>query len=165
MVDFSDDPLAQLVHGTLYRFADWPNDEVPDSGAGVYTVWDEAGSLVYAGMAGRELRTDSHPLASEDRKRRRGVSGRLHAHASGRRSGDQFCAYVFDRLVLPGLTPEEISAAAAGSLSLDALVRDYVRDHLSYRFVLSGDGTTALAIERAMRRGGLWGSKPLLNPL
>jgi len=35
---------------------------------------------------------------------------RLRSHASGRRSGDQFCIYVADRFVLPTLSQEDIMA-------------------------------------------------------
>ena len=31
--------LAELRDGPLYRFADWPNPEVPNRRIGVYTVW------------------------------------------------------------------------------------------------------------------------------
>jgi hypothetical protein len=43
-----------------------------------------------------------------------GIYTRLLSHASGRRSGDQFCVYVADRLVLPTLSPENIAAIASG---------------------------------------------------
>jgi hypothetical protein len=39
---------------------------------------------------------------------------RLASHASGRRSGDQFCVYVADRLVMPELTSDGLEAIAAG---------------------------------------------------
>jgi hypothetical protein len=57
----------------------------------------------------------------------------LNSHASGRRSGDQFCIYVFDRLVLPSLTRQQIQDAASVRLSLDALVRTFIRESLAYR--------------------------------
>ncbi len=38
----------------LYRFADWPNPEVPNGRIGVYTVW-RGDQLIYVGMAGRAL--------------------------------------------------------------------------------------------------------------
>jgi hypothetical protein len=50
----SDDLLAALGSGPAYRFADWPNPEVPNWRAGVYTVWD-GDVLIYVGMAGRGL--------------------------------------------------------------------------------------------------------------
>jgi hypothetical protein len=84
--------LNALEHGQLHWFAEWPAAAVPRSGALVYTVWDRSGQLVYVGMAGRGETTAA---------RGPGPFGRLNSHASGRRSGDQFCVYVCDRLVLP----------------------------------------------------------------
>jgi hypothetical protein len=43
--------LAELRDGPLYRFADWPNPEVPNGRIGVYTVWG-GGELIYVGMGG-----------------------------------------------------------------------------------------------------------------
>ena len=45
------------------------------------------------------------------------MGGRLKSHASGRRSGDQFCIYICDRFVVPTLTGEELAALAAGDRS------------------------------------------------
>ena len=50
---------------------------------------------------------------------------RLQSHASGRRSGDEFCLYVADRLVLPSLSQEDITAIASGRHQMDAFVRLY----------------------------------------
>src|SRR4051812_24421772 len=47
-----DDTLInQLQDGPLHRFADHARltDVIPSSGAGVYTIWDDAGGLVYTG--------------------------------------------------------------------------------------------------------------------
>ena len=35
----ADPALARLQEGPLFRFADWPNDQVPQRAAGVYTIW------------------------------------------------------------------------------------------------------------------------------
>src|SRR5205823_546863 len=82
--------LDQLEHGPLYRFADYATltTVIPSSGAGVYTIWDDHGALIYAGIAGR------NPNGT-------GLASRLRSHASGRRSGDQFCVYVADHLRAP----------------------------------------------------------------
>jgi len=146
-----------------YRFANWPNPEVPNWCASVYTVWD-GDVLIYVGMAGRGLLAGSYEaekaLASG---KARGLRDRLNSHASGRRSGDQFCVYVFDRLVLPTLTQADTTAVAQGQLSLDARTRQYIRDHLSYRLVVTEDGKAALSLERQVQQGAL-GERPLLNP-
>ncbi len=34
-------PVNELAAGPLFRFADWPNEQVPRRAAGVYTVWRE----------------------------------------------------------------------------------------------------------------------------
>lgn len=65
-----------LVEGPVYLSRDWPNPAVPKVAAGVYTIW-QGSELIYAGLYSR-----------------------LSSHWAGRRSGDQFCVYVADRLVL-----------------------------------------------------------------
>ena len=94
-----------------------------------------------------------------------GLRSRLASHASGRRSGDQFCIYVFDRLVLPALSLQQIQDAARGQLSLDGLTRQLIRQSLSYRFTVVSDAVTARAVEREIQREGLANGPPLLNPL
>ena len=46
----------------------------------------------------------------------------------------------------------------------DALVREYIHEHMSYRFVEVRDGATALSLEAAIRSGALTAGKPRLNP-
>ena len=113
--------FERLEHGPLHWFREWPNADVPAFGAGVYTVWDDASTLVYVGMSGRTINIDTQP-----RTKPYGLYTRLASHAAGRRSGDQFCVYVADRLVLPMLTPEQIRLIGAGALQFDALVRSYI---------------------------------------
>jgi hypothetical protein len=162
--DAMSDLLTALASGPLYRFADWPNTAIPNWRAGVYTVWDGQ-TLIYVGMAGRGMPVDVHETAAaRSTTKPRGLLDRLASHASGRRSGDQFNVYVFDRLVLPDLTRDEISAAAAGELSLDAVTRRYIHRHLGYRYVVTADGKAALALERDVQRGAIAGQRPLLNP-
>ena len=31
--------MSGLLTGPVFRFADWPNDQVPRRAAGVYTIW------------------------------------------------------------------------------------------------------------------------------
>ena len=145
--------LDQLRSGQLHWFKDWPNAEASSARAGVYTVWDTEGRLVYVGMWGRGIALNAPPK----------LSTRLASHAAGRRSGDQFCMYVADRLVLPSLTAEQIADIGCGRLQLDALVRGYIRDRLAYRFISAEDGKQAYEVENAIKRGAL-GERPLLNP-
>ena len=155
--------LAELRNGPLYRFADWPNSAVPNGRIGAYTVWRD-NQLIYVGMAGRALGrgADSSGPASA---KPAGLRSRLASHASGRRSGDQFCVYVFDRLVLPTLSRQQVQDAARGQLSLDGLTRQLIRQSLGYRFTLLSDAATARAVERQIQREGLHSELPLLNPL
>ena len=92
-----------------------------------------------------------------------GPFGRLASHASGRRSEDQFCIYICDRLVLPG-PHNRFSEIAAGQLSLDILTREFIRAELGFRFITVADGSIALATERRIQRGALGCGKPILNP-
>ena len=155
--------LAELRDGPLYRFADWPNPAVPNGRIGVYAVWHDD-QLVYVGMAGRAIGpevADSEAASG----RLTGIRSRLASHASGRRSGDQFCVYVFDRLILATLSREQIDGAARGQLSLDGLTRQLIRHSLSYRFAFLQDAATTRAVEKQIQREGLVGEPPLFNPL
>ena len=98
--------LAALATGPFYLFKDWPVAEVPRVGSAVYTIWDVDGPLVYVGMSGRSAKATGN-----------GPWGRLNSHASGRSSGDQFCIYVCDRLILGGLH-NRLHDVAAAALSL-----------------------------------------------
>jgi hypothetical protein len=155
--------LAELRNGPLYRFADWPNQAVPNGRIGAYTLW-RGDQLVYVGMAGRAIGVGTRDTSEPAVGKLTGLRSRLNSHASGRRSGDQFCVYVFDRLVLPTLSREQIDDAAHGRLSLDGLTRKLIRDSLSYRFAPLTDAAAAREVERQIQREGLAGQLPLLNP-
>jgi len=151
-------PEQELAAGTLYWFRDWPNEAVPRFGAGVYTIWHDDGRFIYVGMSGRGITSYSEP-----RKSPHGLYTRLKSHAAGRRSGDQFCVYVADRLVLPSLAPRDIEDVVAGRHQMDAHIRAYIHKHLGYRFVMLPDGKGALALEASIKNGALPPGKPLLN--
>ncbi len=156
--------LEVLDSGTRYSFADWPNPDLPRVAAGVYTVWLDR-QLLYAGMAGQGLTAEQVALRRNEGASVRGLFDRLRSHRTGRRGGDQFCLYVFDRFVLPVLTADEIARVRIGRLSLDTRTGEFIRQHLSYRFVEVPDGATALTLEREVRRGALAAGPPFLNPL
>jgi hypothetical protein len=158
-VSLSDELIEQLGQGVAHSFSDWPNPDVPTFGAGAYTIWHRDGRFIYVGMSGRGISADT-----PRRNTPQGLYTRLQSHASGRRSGDQFCVYVADRLVLPTLTQEDITAVAAGRHQMDALVRRYIHENLSYRFVVVLDGAAAFAIEAAIKSGNWAHGRPLLNP-
>ncbi len=89
---------------------------------------------------------------------------RLASHASGRLSGDQFCVYVANRLVIPTIKAEQIPDFASGSLRLDSLTRAYIHQRFEYQYVVLASSSEAYELERQCRRGEFFGTKPLLNP-
>ena len=113
--------LSVLETESTYLFSDWPHESVPRIAAGVYTIWEDT-NLIYVGMAGRGL-TAEHIAAPDEPRKAKGLWSRLNSHASGRRSGDQFCVYVCDRFVVPRLLPNQQAEIGAGDLSLDKLTR------------------------------------------
>jgi hypothetical protein len=157
--EITDLRVNALAHGPFRWFRDWPDASVPYFAAGIYTIWDAEGRFIYVGMSGRSIKAG---MAIPNRPH--GLVTRLHSHAQGRRSGDQFCVYVADRLVLSTLTAEDFASVASGRHSLDAYVRRYIHQHLGYRFSVCGDGAEAAAIQRQIKRGEWPMGKPLLNP-
>jgi hypothetical protein len=111
-------------------------------------------------MSGRNIMADTAP-----RNKPHGIYTRLHSHFSGRRSGDQFCVYVADRLVLENLTAEDIGSISSGRHQMDARVRKYIHCYLGYRFVILPGGKAAFDIERLIKCGEWGHGKPLLNPV
>jgi hypothetical protein len=154
-IEFAND----LSSGPAYSFADWPNLAVSTFGAGVYTIWHNDGRFIYVGMSGRGITAETIR-----RNAPQGLYTRLKSHASGRRSGDQFCVYVADRLVLPNLTQKEIADIASGRHQMDAFVRRYIHENFSYRFVMLPDAAAAYVIETAIKSGEWEHGRPLLNP-
>jgi hypothetical protein len=142
-----------------HRFSDWPNSDLPAVAAGVYVVW-EGDALVYAGMSGREFEK-----AVAAAKLKFGLITRLASHASGRLSGDQFCVYVANRLVIPSISSEMLPKFASGELTLDGLTRAYIHERLEYQFAVVESSRQAYELERECRSGARFGVKPLLNPL
>ena len=154
--------VRELQETTAMKFADWPDGGVPRRAAGVYTIWRQE-SLLYAGMSGRGAQAEDFTAGSNGKAV--GLWTRLNSHASGRRSGDQFNVYVCDRFIVPPLTPDQQQALASGHLFLDRLTRDFIRQNLTYRYLVCRDGTEALKIERQVRTGQLPAGRPYLNPL
>ena len=141
-----------------FKFADWPNRAVPNRTPGVYLVWENE-TFVYAGMSGRGF--DPEVAAT---RQRYGLVTRLASHAAGRLSGDQFCVYVANRLVIPSLTPEDLQRFAHGELTLDRLTRQYIHTRFEYQFCVCATGEEAFRLENALLQGEMLGVKPLLNP-
>ncbi len=127
-----------------HRFSDWPNGDIPAVAAGVYAIW-ESETLIYCGMSGREVEKAGD-------KSRYGLVTRLHSHASGRLSGDQFCVYVANRLVIPLLRPEQLAQFASGELNLDRLTKAYVHERLEYQYaIVASSGEHSLLKDGATR--------------
>jgi len=154
--------LHWLTTTPRYAFRGWPNPVVPRVAAGVYAIW-QRDRFLYVGMSGRSLSAAALEEAKTKGKNK-GLYTRLNSHASGRRSGDQFCIYVCDRLVLPTLSATELTAIAGGQLSLDALTKTFIATHLDYRFVETHDGAAALAMETRIKSGASDIGRPWLNP-
>jgi hypothetical protein len=150
--------LTTLAAGTLYRFSDWPNPDVPLIAYGAYTVWLPDGRLLYAGMSGRS------PFDPASAAARKGLWTRFNAHASGDRGSDRFCMCVCDRFIVPKLSSDELQAVGDGVLSLNVRTKQYVRECLSYRFVTTVDSASAFRVERLVQAGALDAGKPILNP-
>ena len=94
---------------------------------------------------------------------RRSPVSRMISHASGLRSGDQFCVYVHDFFVIPELIKSGSYEPSKGVL--DKLTKDYVRDNLFYRFVsFTADNSDEIvrSLETKIKTGAL-GSRPFLN--
>jgi hypothetical protein len=71
--------------------------------------------------------------------------------------------YVADRLVLPALPQEDIAAIASRRHQMDAFVRRYIHENLSYRFVMLPDGAAAYAVETMIKNGKWAHGRPFLN--
>ncbi len=141
-----------------HKFSAWPNPDLPAVAAGVYAVW-ESDTLIYCGMSGREFEK-----AVSAAKPKFGLITRLASHASGRLSGDQFCVYVANRLVIPSIKPEQLHLFASGDINLDRLTKTYIHERLEYQFAFVSSSAQAYELERLCRNGSVFGVKPLLNP-
>ncbi|WP_146256086.1 hypothetical protein [Aestuariivirga litoralis] len=145
-----------LVTGDVHWFADWPCGDVPRSGSIVYSIWNRSLEFIYVGMSGRG------PTVGGGQKK--GPWGRINSHASGKRSGDQFCVYVHDFLVIHSLH-NRLEEVKMRTLSLDQATRSYIRENFGFRWMAAASGTEALRIERLIQRGKSPLGLPLLNPL
>jgi hypothetical protein len=119
----------ELKQQPVHRFADWPNKEVPKGKPGVYLIY-QGNDLKYVGMASANL------------------YGLLNQHARGKRSGDQLCVYVGDRLVMSKLSIDQMKGVFSGEYSLDDAIKEFVRSQLSYRYLVVADDPTARALEK-----------------
>jgi hypothetical protein len=87
----------------------------------------------------------------------------MQSHASGRRSGDQFCIYIHDIFVIPGLINTGEYESERGWL--DKVTQKYIHDNLRYRFVsfLSDDSDEIVRkLENKIKKGDM-GFTPKIN--
>ena len=155
--------LVDLEFGTAFRFADWPNRDVPMQANGVYTIW-ESDRLVYVGMAGKGVAVAELNDAGQPVKLARGLYGRLNTHASGTRIGDPFATCACDRFVVPALSRKQLTLLAAGQVDLDELTKAHIRRCYEYRYITTTTGWEATRIADQVRRGRLNAGPPLLHP-
>jgi|MEHZ01.5.fsa_nt_MEHZ011402210.1_2 hypothetical protein len=106
----------------LISFGDDPRKHVPNNGSIIYSVWDKDEHFLYIGISGLQKSLE-----------KRSPLSRMISHSSGLRSGDQFCIYIHDFYVIPDIVKQGLYQPSKGAL--DKLTRDYIRTHLSYRFV------------------------------
>jgi len=158
MTSTISDPLEPLESGVVHAFADWSAVDPPVSAVarGVYAIW-MGEALLYIGVAGLGPWPDKKP------KDLWGLARRLDAHAQGRRCRDQLTCIVADRFVLPSLSDDVRAAIAAGEESFDRLIRTWVAEHLTFRFIEVETTAVAQDLEHRARRGEMSVGQPLLN--
>jgi hypothetical protein len=149
--------INRLFSGPIHWFKDWPCGDVPQYGAIVYTIWNRNNDFIYVGMSGRGIKEGDTSIRTS-----KGPWGRLNSHAGGRRSGDQFCVYVCDRLLLRRIG-NRIPEISDGELSMDKLNREFIRADLGFRWLVSPSGNAALDLERKIQRGEYLPGHPILN--
>jgi hypothetical protein len=151
--------LDALENGELHYFRDNAYKKAPKICAGVYTIWRDR-ELIYVGMSGRSMNAEIIENHRNNNSKAKGLTKRLKSHTEGRRSGDQFCVYVGDRLVLPTLTKTDIEQIADGKLSFDKLIKDYIHANLTFRFVETENDKIAYKLENAIKSGALKSGNP-----
>src|SRR5687768_10811769 len=128
--------LVNSLHNSiLYPFNIPPSRHIPAISPGVYTVYDSEGKFLYVGMAGADLNEEKIAILNQIRGRKSGLCDRLTSHSRGYRSGDKFNIYICDLYVLKTLSSEQIRAVSEMQLSLDAIIGEYIRNNLFYRFI------------------------------
>ena len=153
----TEEIIKSLTSGTLHHFCDGLHETLPIASPGVYTIW-RGTQFIYVGIAGRRLDLTINHIKTK------GLKDRLDSHWRGRRSGDQFAVYVFDRFIIPILTDEQRRQFGTGELEGDSLTRDFIQKHFCYRFARTESYKEASTIESQMARGLTAAGLPLLNP-
>lgn len=133
-------------------FSEDPRKFIPDKGSIIYSVWHKDETFIYIGISGLQKSLS-----------KRSPLSRVISHASGRRSGDQFCIYIHDFYVIPKLVEKGEYNPGVGIL--DKLTKDFIRTNLSYRFVGFDTDDSDLIVRRLETKikSGALGFSPTLN--
>jgi len=133
-------------------FVEDPRKHVPKCSSIIYSVWNADEEFIYVGISSEKSR---------------GPVGRLLAHRSGARSGDQFCIYIQDFYVISEVVRKGFYEPAKGVL--DKLTQEYIRENLFYRFVSfdledrKKSDEIVKSLETKIKRGEVGGMRPILN--
>ena len=133
-------------------FSEDPRRHIPNKGSIIYSVWDKDEKFVYIGISGLQKSLD-----------KRSPLSRMISHASGRRSGDQFCIYIHDFYVIPKLIEKGEYSPSIGVL--DKLTKGFIQSNLSYRFVgfETDDSDEIVRSLENQIKSGAFGFSPFLN--
>ena len=146
--------VSSLFEGEsgLISFSEDPRRHIPNKGSIIYSVWDKDDKFIYIGISGLQKSLE-----------KRSPLSRMISHASGRRSGDQFCIYIHDFYVIPKLIKKGEYSPSIGVL--DKLTKDFIQNNLSYRFVGFETDDSDEIVRRLENqiKSGAFGFSPLLN--
>ena len=133
-------------------FSEDPWRHIPNKGSIIYSVWDKDDKFIYIGISGLQKSLE-----------KRSPLSRMISHASGRRSGDQFCIYIHDFYVIPKLIEKGEYSPSIGVL--DKLTKDFIQSNLSYRFVgfETNDSDEIVRRLETQIKSGAFGFSPSLN--
>ena len=137
---------------SLISFSEDPRRHIPNKGSIIYSVWNKEEKFIYIGISGLQKSLE-----------KRSPLSRMISHASGRRSGDQFCIYIHDFYVIPKLIEEGEYIPSIGVL--DKLTKDFIHNNLNYRFIgFETDNSDEIvrSLENQIKSGVL-GISPILN--
>ena len=118
-VNLSGENVTKLFYGNPVPFSEPRIEEIPVYGSIIYTIWNKKNEFIYVGIAG---------VRSGVPVKKRNPRSRLKAHASGRRSGNQFCVYVQDFYVIPEIIKSKKYIPT--KQLLDKLTKKYIHKNL-----------------------------------
>ena len=148
MSEIPESVQFDLTNGTLYKFSDWPNEDLPNVAIGMYTIW-KGDLFAYVGISGIAIKKQDY-----QKTKIKGLKQRLNAHRSGGIGGDKFCVYVFERFVSKELTLDDLQRMSEKQLTLGKLNKDFIQTNLSYRFTILDSTKKALEYEKIIKNGG-----------